>query len=156
MSNAPRRTVGLPIEEPKFLGVIIEAPTGVVYEHQCGGTGCDQLVSEGFFVPVARRELDESDLFSADRLALDPDLLRAVFHGEQDPDACVWTVPLDRVPSDRLERLAVLVGLLCYYSADYTEMPITLDRARLQEGCEAWVPVMTPEGRAVLVWNNCD
>jgi hypothetical protein len=152
----PRRSVGLPIEEPKFLGVIIQAPTGVVYEHQCGGTSCDQAATEGFFVPVARRELDESDLFSANRFALDTDLLRAVFHGDDDPEACVWTLSLDSMPAERLGRLAALVGLLCYHGADYSEMPITLDHSRLREGCEAWVPVMTPEGRAMLVWNNCD
>lgn len=108
-------------------------------------------------MPVARRE-HLRHVSGADRFALDTDLLKAVFHGthKDDDDACMWSDALDRLPDDRLNRLAELVGLLCCRSADYSEMPITLDYARLRDGCEAWVPVTTPEGRAVLVWNNCD
>lgn len=33
---------------------------------------------------------------------------------------------------------------------------LELDTSRLGEAVEAWVPVITPQGRAVLVWPNCD
>jgi hypothetical protein len=152
------RIVSLPCEEPKFLGVIIQAPTGVVYQHQCGGTGCDQQSLQGYFVPVSRLELDENDRVSADRLVLDTDLLKAVFHGthEDDGDACIWTVSIDQLPSERLNRLAGLVELLGYHGEDHKACPILLDHSRLAEGCEASVPVLTPDGRGTLVWNNCD
>jgi hypothetical protein len=142
------------MEEPKFIGIIIAAQTGVIYEQQCGGTNCDHAATEGFFVPVARRE-HLRNVSGADRFALDTDLLKAVFHADDDPEAC-WALAASDLPPDRLERLAALVGLLCYYGPDHKQMPLALDHSRLQEGCEAWVPVTTPEGRAMLVWNNCD
>ena len=153
-----RRIVSLTMEEPKFIGVIIQAPTGVVYEQQCGGTHCDHQSLEGYFVPLSRRELDDRDRMSENRFALDTDLLKAVFHDAypNDDDACVWGSSTESLPSDRLERLAGLVALLCYRGADYEARMMELDGGRLAEGCEAWVPVLTPDGRGMLVWNNCD
>lgn len=158
MPETQRRIVRLTCEEPKFLGVIIDAPTGVVYHHQCGGTDCNQRSLEGYFVPVSRRELDDNDLVSADRFALDTDLLKAVFHDTypHDDDACVWGGSTGELPPEQLLRLAGLVALLCYRDADYQARGIELDRSRLDHGCEAWVPVLTPDGRGTLVWNNCD
>jgi hypothetical protein len=158
MPERRNRVVCLTMEEPKFIGVIIEAPTGVVYSHQCGGTNCYHYDLEGYFVPLCRYELDERDLTSENRLALDTDLLKAVFHEAvpDDPDACVWAGSTGQLPPDRLDRLAALVGLLCYRGADYGEQLIKLDRSRLADGCEACVPVVTPDGPGTLVWNNCD
>ena len=156
MPPAPRRVVSLTAEEPKFIGVIIDAATGVSYQHQCGGTNCLQEHLEGYFVPVSRLEIDESgDPLGPDRLAFDPDLLRAVFHHPDDLEAC-WACSTDQLPLDRQQRLAELIDLLCYYGADHAPQSIELDRSRLREGNEACVPVLTPDGRGMLVWNNCD
>ena len=158
MSAEPKRIVSLTLEEPKFIGVVIDAPTGVIYSQQCGGTNCYHYDFEGYFVPLSRYELDESDTTSDNRLALDTDLLKAVFHEAVpgDPDACVWARSTDELPPDRLDRLAALVALLCYRGGNYDEKMITLDYLRLKDGCEACVPVVTPDGPGTLVWNNCD
>ncbi len=158
MSQLPPRIVSLTLEEPKFIGVIFEWPTGVIYEHQCGGTHCYHLDLQGYFVPVCRLELDDVDRTSADRFALDTDLLKAVFHDAypDDEDACVWGRSTDDLPPDRLKRLEDLVALLGYRGADYARKTITLDVSRLDQGCEAAVPVITPDGPGMLVWNNCD
>ncbi|WUD78232.1 DUF6210 family protein [Streptomyces sp. NBC_00510] len=34
--------------------------------------------------------------------------------------------------------------------------PLRLDESRIREADEAWVPVITPDGPAVLVWFNSD
>lgn len=35
-------------------------------------------------------------------------------------------------------------------------VPLALDESRLGEVDEAWVPVVTPDGPGVLVWENSD
>jgi hypothetical protein len=152
-----RRIVTLTMEEPKFIGVIIHAPTGVIYKQQCGGTLCHHEQLEGYFVPVSRLELGDADRSSVDRFALDTDLLKAVFHDAypDDADACVWGGSTADLPWDRVQRLADLVALLGYHG-DRDPRPIAVDAARFDEGHEAWVPILTPDGPGVLVWNNCD
>ncbi|GAA4880348.1 hypothetical protein GCM10023235_70810 [Kitasatospora terrestris] len=34
--------------------------------------------------------------------------------------------------------------------------PLRLDESRIREADEAWIPVITPEGPAVLMWHNSD
>ncbi len=157
MSGRPYRIVSLTLEEPQFIGVIVEAPTGVVYKQQCGGTHCYHHSIEGYFVPVSRLELGD-DRVSDDRFALDTNRLKEVFHHAVpgDDDACVFGQAIEDLPPDRLARLIALVALLGYHGADYDRCAITLDRSRLALGCEAWVPVVTPDGPGLLVWNNCD
>jgi hypothetical protein len=36
------------------------------------------------------------------------------------------------------------------------QKPLLLDESRLGELDEAWVPVLTPDGSGLLVWNNSD
>ncbi|WP_416377016.1 DUF6210 family protein [Acinetobacter sp. Marseille-Q1623] len=33
---------------------------------------------------------------------------------------------------------------------------VCLDMSRLEEITEAWVPVISPYGKAILIWKNCD
>ncbi|MFF7677589.1 DUF6210 family protein [Actinacidiphila glaucinigra] len=46
-----------------------------------------------------------------------------------------------------------------YWASDGTsEQPhaLRLDESRIRDADEAWVPVITPDGAAVLVWFNSD
>lgn len=151
-----KRRVSLTCEEPKFIGLILHAPTGVIYEHQFGGTGCWHDGIEGYFVPVSRAEIDpDADVYSPSRHELDTDLLKAVFHHPDDPDRC-WACSAADLPDENVERLAALIDLLCYYGGGYEMRQFELDRLRLADGREAYVPVLTPDGPGLLVWNNCD
>lgn len=121
--------------------VIVAAATGVVYQNQGGGTGCIQYEQEGYLIPVLGQGLDDD--------------LREIFVGElkgQGARRLDW-------PADRLDRLRAAVAFHVYGSAnrdDLFPLPLVLDESRLSEVDEAWVPVVTPDGPGVLVWENSD
>jgi hypothetical protein len=65
-----------------------------------------------------------------------------------------------RAPSPEIvERVAKAVSLVRYWEAnpDAAEpRSLELDRDRLKEIDEAWLPVRTPDGPGVLIWPNSD
>jgi hypothetical protein len=143
---------------PGLFGVIIQHPTGVRFEHQCGGVETLHFGVEGYFVPLGRL------CVVTDEGVFDPRRLTAVFHHGA---SCVWKgdpgkLPPDtcHLPADRLEQLRSLVATIPYWVCDESDtehrLQLRLDDARLGELVEAWVPVVTPDGPGVLVWENCD
>jgi hypothetical protein len=141
-----------PVETwPDWLAVVIEHPTGVVFGQQCAGTSTDQRLVEGYLVPLggSRFDVDNGQLSSAP--------LRAVFH---DGDGCThgWGIkPLD---GSRLQGLVLYIEDIPYWRHtnvyDCSRQPLRLDYDRQEEICEAWVPVLTPDGKGILLWPNCD
>ncbi|MFF4568960.1 DUF6210 family protein [Streptomyces sp. NPDC001410] len=121
--------------------LIVAAKTGVVYEVQGGGVGCVQYAQEGYLIPLFGRGLDEE--------------LKEIFVGElkgQGARQLDWPVEL-------LDRLRGAVAFHVYGSANRDDLfptPLALDETRLAEVDEAWVPVVTPDGPGVLVWENSD
>ena len=93
----------------------------------------------------------------ADTGRIDPDEFTAVFHNRR---ACAWGEAGDRLPAERLAQLRDLVGSVPFWTHDDggadVRAPLELDESRLGELAEAWVPVRTPDGPGVLMWNNCD
>jgi hypothetical protein len=124
-----------------WLFVIVAAPTGVVYRNQGGGIRCVPYEREGYLLPVLGRDP-----------AAEP---RAVFADER----AVRGIPVREWPGDLLGRLREAVAVPVYGSANRDELfpaPLALDESRLAEADEAWVPVLTPDGPGVLVWENSD
>jgi hypothetical protein len=127
--------------------VLIAAPTGVTYAHQCGGleTGVREL--EGFAVPLGDEE------------AATP--LVAFFKAFQGnpPSICspfgnIWTETL-------IADLGRIVGAIGFWHTrrhpdDDRRLFLALDTERFAEATEAWVPVRTPYGPGVLIWDNSD
>jgi hypothetical protein len=128
------------------LMVIVEAPTGVTYAHQCAGLACDVRSVEGFLIPVggpdASREIHDwfwrvfrgacynpKDDWSVARIAELRDLVARV--------PCWRTVPDSDAEGD--QRLSLM-----------------LDESRIGECVEAWIPVITPYGSGILVLENSD
>lgn len=117
------------------LHLLVEAPTGVVYQHQCGGVVCLQRRLEGFLVPLA----------GSDRAAAE---LTSVFH---EGETCVLGQGGPGLPIDRWSRLASVIEGLSMWDT------VALDEARRSEAVEGLVPVTTlAHGRAWLLWANCD
>ncbi|MFE2543093.1 DUF6210 family protein [Actinacidiphila glaucinigra] len=124
-----------------WLYAVVEARTGVFYQQQYGGTACRQGQVEGFLVP----------LFGPEGLAALRELFEKDFRG-----AGTCNHPW---PDDERDRLRGAVGAVRYWASDgTTEVPhaLRLDENRIREADEAWVPVITPDGPAVLVWLNSD
>ena len=96
---------------------------------------------KGYLLPVPGRGLDEE--------------LKDIFVGELQgagSKGLAWPPPL-------LERLRAAVALYVHGSANRDDLypaPLVLDESRLAEADEAWVPVLTPDGPGVLVWENSD
>ncbi|MFD9687750.1 DUF6210 family protein [Kitasatospora sp. NPDC059088] len=125
-----------------WMFVIVAAPTGVVYQNQCGGYACAQYEQEGYLVPLYGADLDEhlNEIFIGELQG----------HGMRGRD---W-------PAEVLDRLRAAVGSLGIYGSgrhdDLCPPSLVLDESRLSEAAEAWIPVTTPDGPGVLVWENSD
>jgi hypothetical protein len=136
---------------PYWLAVIIEHPTGVVYGQQCGGTATDQRYVEGYYVPLGGARLDAADgpLESLDFTSL--------FHNGA---RCTHGWGIQSLPEDRLNKLRSYIEEIPYWHHtnlhNYVRERVRIDVDRVGEICEAWVPVVTPEGKGILVWANCD
>ncbi|MEU9989585.1 DUF6210 family protein [Streptomyces sp. NPDC048045] len=121
--------------------VVVAAPTGVVYQVQGGGFRCVRYEQEGYLIPLLGRGLDEE--------------LKEIFVGElkgRGSRGLDW-------PPDLLARLGKAVAFHVYGSANRDDpfpAPLALDGTRLAGIDEAWVPVVTPDGPGVLVWENSD
>jgi hypothetical protein len=124
--------------------LIIQAPTGVTYQHQCGGLRCDHREAEGFLVPVGGHK--------------DAQPFIDFFDKEFDdyPLVIPWT-------EAQIKKLRFLVRTMPYYDEAYEEegtgfgpYNAELDESRMAECTEAWIPVTTSDGNAILIFENCD
>lgn len=128
--------------DESYLGLVVQFASGVLYCQQCGGTGTEQREVEGYFVPLSGvRFGSEGRIGPAD--------LTAVFHRGK---RCLWGTP----SADQLHRLTSLVADMAYWDVGGNRTRLQLDQSRLEEVREAWVPVLTPDGPAILTWPNCD
>jgi hypothetical protein len=126
--------------DENWLFVLVGANTGVVYAHQYGGTRTRQAEVEGYLVPV----------FAPEMLVE----LRRIFETDL-RGAGVGRAPL---ATDLLGRLrAAVSGVGCWKSQQGDVVAaLQLDETRLAELDEAFIPVLSPDGPAVLVWQNSD
>jgi len=136
-----------------FLGVVIECESGVIYANQCAGTNNHERYSEGYFIPLGGAKVNPDDG------PVDWTELTAPFHRGK---SCSYGGTTVKRPSDFLDRLNEAVSAIpCWKtqlhgSGEDQREPLVVDETRLDEVCEAWVPVVTPNGPGVLLWSNCD
>ena len=127
--------------------VVVEAPTGVVYWHQCAGYMCSQRHAEGFVVPLGDRTAAEEIIA----------FFAKEFSGWPPPSAG------DEPWNERnLSELDGIVAKIPYWHRtperrrDEKRGLLKLDRSRVDEITEAWVPVVTLDGPGILVFENSD
>jgi hypothetical protein len=65
------------------------------------------------------------------------------------------------LPPDRLDALRAILASISFWGSEEgagekRRVGLRLDEDRLGELVEAWVPVSTPDGPAILTWPNCD
>lgn len=136
---------------PEWLTLVMRSDTGVVYGTQCAGLATEQRFVEGYLVLLGGSK------YNLDDGPIDVPALRDVFH---EGDACKWGWAGSVLPSERQAQLSRLVEGIPYWQCDMHEpgrkYSISLDTARLAEVAEAWIPVRTPDGPGVLLYQNCD
>lgn len=132
--------------DDEWIHAIVEAPTGIMYGQQYGGTANLEGWAEGYLVPLS----------SADSLAELTDIFERALRGTGAAWPFEW-------PPDLLERLRRAVNRTWFWpSGGTTELSaetrerLVLDESRMQLLDEAWVPVLTPDGPGILVWLNSD
>lgn len=140
------KPIYIPINADGMLGdyllLIVLAPTHIYYTHQCGGYSCDQKRAEGFLVPVG--------------VANDLERLNHWFEltfGGFCMDASVW----DAKKTESLAR--IIAKIQCWHSDEEGNDQVhylKLDRSRMSECIEAWIPVLSPYGAGILVLANSD
>ena len=126
----------------EYLFIIVAASTGVVYEHQCAGYANLQRTQEGFLVQVGG--IGSADLVS--------DWFWKRFEG-----TCMNEGAWSDLLIGELEE--IVSGIPCCYrtaSGREEQEFLRLDRDRIAECVEAWIPVLSPYGPAILVLNNSD
>lgn len=130
-----------------WMAVVIRHSSGVVYINQSVGVACQQRMVEGYLVMLG------DPAFDVDSPPIKGDQLIAIFH---DGDTCMWPWTGADVPEECIQRLAGLMRQIVFWSYEHGLGPLELDLARRDEIAEAWIPVLTPDGSAVLMYQNCD
>ncbi|WP_083734456.1 DUF6210 family protein [Actinomadura sp. CNU-125] len=134
-----------------WLYVVVRAATGVVYRQQYGGTATLLGGVEGYLVPVAARDPASG--------RDGPRELRDVFERTLRGAGLGGSGTL--APA-LLDRIRSAVGALHFWTsgpggeAETGRVPLRLDETRIADLDEAWIPVRTPDGPGVLMWNNSD
>lgn len=125
------------------LYALIESSTGIEYAAQTGGYANEMRSAEGFLIPLG------------DAKAAQPLIawFQREFAGHSYPPVPEWT-------QTRIDHLSNLVCQIpCWHTSregnDRREM-LQLDKSRIDECTEAWVPVITPFGPGILLFANCD
>jgi hypothetical protein len=129
------------------LTVIVAAETGVTYAHQCAGLATETRAVEGFAVPLGDAEAARPILSFFKRFKGNPPRMDSPF-GD------VWTDAL-------IGQLAGLVNAIPFWETHRSgdgdrRLFLALDADRLDQLTEAWIPVRTAYGPAVLVCDNSD
>jgi len=140
--------------QPLGLIAIVAAATGITYAHQCGGYATEIRQLEGFAVPVGDATAAQPlCAFFAQRFHGNPPI------GERNAEKRSyggWTAA-------DLEQVDLLLGHIALWKTypegsgmDDEREFLHLDRNRLDELTEGWIPVRSVYGPGVLVFANSD
>jgi hypothetical protein len=121
-------TMDLDCMDELHLGLLlIEASTGIEYENQVGGHACHQAKIEGYAIPVCAP-------FSK---------LRAYFTGPEHNGWC--NNGIDAADADFVGQFLAAVNTITI-----------VDRSRLDQAKEAWIPIIHGAEKGFLTWSNSD
>ena len=126
------------------LHVLVQHPTGVEYAHQCAGYVNEERSAEGFLIPLGESKASQPLI----------DWFWKRFKGNSYPPLIEW----DQQNVSELKDLVQKIP--CWFTAKGGEADrrttLALDEDRMGECVEGWVPVKTPFGPGILVFENCD
>lgn len=135
----------------EWIAIVIRCKTGVVYGTQCAGVATEERFIEGYLILVGGSKYD------ADEGKLEVGPFVDVFH-KNGGCQCGW---IGRgLPPERQALLSRLVESIPYWrvgldGSDQKDR-LRIDPACVEQLAEAWIPVLTPDGPGVLLYQNCD
>jgi hypothetical protein len=130
--------------------LLVQAPTGVTYRHQCGGALCDQRSAEGYlvpcdpYVPPQAPGTPQSEVIRGEKLALR--LVGGIEAGQKSGNF--------RGLTQMLASLRVYGPKRRWHDAEWGAL--AFDDNRATDALEAWIPVLSPYGLGYLIWENSD
>ncbi len=133
-----------------WLYLIVEKSTQVFYTSQCAGLENQIRSTEGYLIPLIGLTFDTDVLLDEYSHQL-----RQIFHQGQ---SCRSASKLNTQQLDRLQSYIenITIWFTNNEPEDDQRQHLCLDMSRLEEITEAWVPVISPYGKAILIWKNCD
>lgn len=136
--------------QTSWLYLIVEKPTQVFYATQCAGMENEIRLVEGFLIPLIGLSFNTHDLLDEYTQKL-----KHIFHQGQ---RCRNDGKLNQQQLDQLQCCIenITVWLSTSDQVEDQRQHLFLDLNRLDEITEAWVPVISPYGQAILIWKNCD
>ncbi len=140
--------------QTSWLYLIVEKPTQVFYATQCAGLNNEIRHVEGFLIPLLGLTFDHQE-YLVDDLGKFSNKLKHIFHQGQ---RCRNDSKLNQQQLDQLQCCIenITVWLSTSDQVEDQRQHLFLDLNRLDEITEAWVPVISPYGQAILIWKNCD
>lgn len=136
--------------QSSWLYLIVEKSTQVFYTSQCAGLENQIRSTEGYLIPLIGLTFDAYALLDEYSHQL-----RQIFHQGQ---SCRSASKLNTQQLDRLQSYIenITIWFTNNEPEDDQRQHLCLDMSRLEEITEAWVPVISPYGKAILIWKNCD
>lgn len=136
--------------QSSWLYLIVEKSTQVFYTSQCAGLENQIRSTEGYLIPLIGLTFDTDVLLDEYSHKL-----RQIFHQGQ---SCRSATKLNTQQLDRLQSSIenITIWFTNNEPEDDQRQHLCLDMSRLEEITEAWVPVISPYGKAILIWKNCD
>ncbi len=133
-----------------WLYLIAEKPTQVFYATQCAGMENEIRHVEGFLIPLIELSFNTHDLLDEYTQKL-----KHIFHQGKH---CRNDSKLNQQQLDQLQCCIenITIWLSTSDQVEDQRQHLFLDLNRLDEITEAWVPVISPYGQAILIWKNCD
>lgn len=133
-----------------WLYLIVEKSTQVFYASQCAGLENQIRNTEGYLIPLIGLTFDTDVLLDEYSYQL-----RQIFHQGQ---SCRSATKLNTQQLDQLR--SCIENITIWFTSNEQEedqrQHLCLDISRQEEITEAWVPVISPYGKAILIWKNCD
>ncbi len=125
------------------LSLVIEALTGVEYGNQCGGSATEENAVEGYLIPLGMRDMEQ-------RLY---DFFWDEFGGHCHKPRNEWT---ERRILKLEELIRQIPDWICSKKNKDERASLELDRTRIADCIEAWIPVRSKRGKGILMLKNSD
>jgi hypothetical protein len=137
-------------QDPGLL-VLVRADTSVVYEHQCGGHNTFQYQAEGYLIPIGPPGHSKPlrEFFEREFKNFPP------YHGLNPSTGTepAWSESALTMLENLVESLRIWYRDEDGHN-DWTHL--ALDKTKTEQFTEAWLPVNTPLGKGILLWENSD